>query len=547
LPATGYAMDRHQSRFVLGANGKVTVFGTSWKASAYVEDSLSRQDTSNTNTINVPNYFQAIDAVRAPNGSIVCRSTLTNPTNGCIPYDLFGTGVNSQAAINYVEGSPYNDDDFRQTVESINVSGEPFSDWAGPISVATGFEHREEAGSGNSDPYEEAPVPWFFSAGLPTIGHFTVTEGYVETVVPLAKDAAWAKSLDFNGAVRGTGYDSGPVATWKVGVTYSPVDDVRFRVTRSHDIREPNLNDLFMGTFATLAGINDPFNNNVSTVVRTITSGNPKLVPEDAETLGLGVVFQPSFLPGFNASIDYYSIDISNGIGTLTSQQIIDLCYAGNQQACGLVQRSPAGGSNAYTINAAPLNLSSEKASGLDIETSYQFPLNNLVSSWPGKIGLRALGTHYINDTVNSGIPGSIPVQNVGNNSDTGPPHWRYDATIDYSTILVTLAFTLRGVSAGVYSNSNIQCTSGCPASTPNYPTLNDNHIAGATYLDVGATYRLGGSDQAEVFFNIRNLMNRDPAAFSPFSSVGYVFEAANPALYDVLGRVFRAGVRFKL
>ena len=49
-------------------------------------------------------------------------------------------------------------------------------------------------------------------------GKYTVTEGFIETVVPLAQNAPFAQSLDFNGAVRWTDYStSGDVVTWKAG------------------------------------------------------------------------------------------------------------------------------------------------------------------------------------------------------------------------------------------------------------------------------------------------------------------------------------------
>ena len=50
-------------------------------------------------------------------GAIVCRSTLTNPTNGCVPYNLYGTGVNSAAAVRYVLGSGAKD--FRSTTRDV--------------------------------------------------------------------------------------------------------------------------------------------------------------------------------------------------------------------------------------------------------------------------------------------------------------------------------------------------------------------------------------------------------------------------------------------
>jgi len=46
--------------------------------------------------------------------------------------------------------------------------------------------------------------------------------------------------LDLSAAARATDYTtSGYVTTWKVGTTYSPISDIKFRATRSRDIRAP--------------------------------------------------------------------------------------------------------------------------------------------------------------------------------------------------------------------------------------------------------------------------------------------------------------------
>src|SRR6185437_9840993 len=154
---------------------------------------------------------------------------------------------------------------------------------------------------------------WFAGNYHATIGSYDVTEGYVETVIPLAKDTAWAKSLDLNGGVRATGYSTaGYVTTWKVGATYQPIDDVRFRATRSRDIRAPNRSELFASAVFNSSVITDPFRNNASVFYQGSTNGNINLKPEKADTTGLGVVVTPGFFPGFSASFDYYNIDIND-------------------------------------------------------------------------------------------------------------------------------------------------------------------------------------------------------------------------------------------
>ena len=549
IPEAGQRSDRRYMRGIVGVNGKFDAFGTTWTTSAYFQASLSKLKSGGFNIMDKTNYALAIDAVRAPNGSIVCRSSLTNPANGCVPFNVFGTRVNSQAAISYVTGGPYQDLKNVENVGAINVSGTPFSNWAGEISTAFGIESRRETGSGIYGPLADV-TRWYFGAGLPAIGKFSVTEGYLETVVPLAKDMVWAKNLDLNGAVRVTGYGSGTVATWKVGVEYAPIDDVRFRVTRSYDIREPSIVDLYAGGTISLNSVNDPFDGGKLVANQTQATGNPNLVPEKANAVGVGVVVQPSFFPGLSASIDYYDIKIADGIGSLSIQQTVDLCYQGNQAICNLVVQGTLNGAHTISlVKSAPVNLASERARGFDIEASYRIDLAEIDTAWDGKVTVRALATRALTDVIASGIPGSIATELVGmvggpSGGSSGQPRWRYETAINYNTDTLGLALTLRGVSKGVYNNNYIECTSGCPASTTNHPTYSSTTIAGAHYFDFGMTYKLNFPAVApQLFLNVRNVFNTDPV---PYANSIYATNGA-ASYYDVLGRVFRAGIRFQM
>src|SRR5262249_40854318 len=150
---------------------------------------------------------------------------------------------------------------------------------------------------------------------------------------------------DLNAAVRATSYSvAGYVTTWKAGATWAPIDDIRFRATRSRDIRAPNLSDLFAAGTANTNGVLDPFNGNAQTQYTGFAIGNINLKPEVADTTGLGVVVQPQFFPGFSASLDWYNIDIGNAIGSLGAQDIVNLCYAGQQQYCSVIVRGQSNG-----------------------------------------------------------------------------------------------------------------------------------------------------------------------------------------------------------
>ncbi|MHB1206006.1 MAG: TonB-dependent receptor domain-containing protein [Rhodospirillaceae bacterium] len=555
LPIASPSNDRYFRRHVLGFNGKLDALGTDWTWDAYYEKSTSQITLRVLGNLISANYQNAIDAVTAPNGSIVCRSTLTNPTNGCVPLNVFGVGVASQAAANYATGDGYGNTHLRQDVVAASAHGEPFSSWAGPVSVAFGAEYRYESLSAISSTLDQNSQ--FFSGNYKaSLGHYNVSEGFVEAVVPVAKETAWAKSLDVDLAARFTSYStSGYVTTWKFGANYAPIDDVRFRVTKSRDIRAPNLGDLYLGGRSNTNFLTDPFTGQAPAVLG-VTRGNPALVPEEADTTGAGIVLSPSFFPGFQASFDYYNIAIDGAIASLGAQQIINQCFAGVQNLCPLIIRNGAG--VITQVNISPANVLSQSTKGYDIEASYKLPLTNVSSSWDGDLTLRALGTRVISiKTVNNastppllegagvladgGGDGTIPLQ---------APKFRYTVTASYNLDPVGVTLTAHGISSGKYNTNWIACASGCPTSTQAHPTANINNIDGVTWFDLALNYKiLQDTAPSELFFVVSDLTNTSPPVIGGATGSGIFQAQANGNFYPDLriGRTFRAGVRFKL
>jgi outer membrane receptor protein involved in Fe transport len=541
LPRTQSSNARTMTRFAVGAAGKFDAFGSSWDWDAFAQRGRSENDV-NLRTAITPNFRAAIDAVTGPNGSIVCRSTLTNPGNGCSPYSVFGTGVNSQAAINYIMGVAELDQIIIQDTAGISFNGEPFSTWAGPISLATGVEYRKESTKGTTDALS-AQNAYFAGNFRPTFGSYDVKEAFAETVIPLAKDVAWAKSLDLNSAVRFTDYStSGFVTTWKVGATYAPTDDLMFRATRSRDIRAPNLQDLFTAGTRATGSIQDPTRGNATANAQTINIGNLDLKPEVAESTGLGVVYRPSWFRGFSGSIDYYAITINGAISSVGAQDTVNRCAAGFAVFCPSVIRDPVTGTITQVISQQ-YNLVSQSAKGFDVEASYRRELGELVGGWSGILMLRALATRSISYRSDDGN-GKI-TEAAGTNAGSGPPNWRYLLSASYTNKPLTLTLTGRGVSSGVYDNSYVVCSSNCPASTPLATTIDQNHIAGAFYVDASASYDL--NPNVQLFLSVQNVMNKDPAVVAPIGGANFYVSSANPFLYDTLGRQFRFGVRLSM
>ena len=564
IPPQGSDNTREVFRYVVGASGKFGLIGADWSWDAYYQKGVVKTNELLTNAWNLSRMALATDAVIAPAGNaagiavgtIVCRSTLTAPTNGCVPLNRLGIGGASQAAINYVlynGQQPLRTQTLTQDVAALNFSTNNLFDiWAGPVSLAFGAEYRKEKVDGFVDPLFQPIVAngvttgtWIYGNYLPTKGQYNVKEAFVEAVVPIIKGA------DFNGAFRVTNYStSGTVTTWKAGLTWQVIEDIKLRGTISRDIRAPNLGELFAPGVGRTNTVNVPIAGggfradqfNESTV------GNGALVPEVAKTYGAGVILTPRFLPGLALSVDYFDIKLQGAIASLTAQTLIDQCYVQSiANACSFI--STTGGRGVTTaglpvtsIEIKPINFVSIKTRGIDFEASYRQQVG------PGTLGLRALASKAISLYTNNGV--DVPTEAAGQNGG-GLPKWTYRLSAGYD-LQSGLGFQVigRGVSAGVYDNSYIVCSTDCPVSTVANRTVNQNRIAGTFYIDFNINYAFKiDKSKGQVFLAVKNAFDVDPVLVGngPTGNNTPAYPQTNRLLYDVLGRVFRLGVRFSL
>lgn len=533
--------DRTVSRFVVGFKGQFDALGSNWDWDVAYQRGISKQKVIADHAQYEANLERALDAVRHPvTGEIVCRSTIADPGNGCAPYNPMGIGVNTQAAIDYIEGAgirAFKDEELTQDAAAASITGQPFSIWAGPVSVAAGLAYRKDSIEGINDPISQVRG-WYIGGYGVANGSVDVTEAFLETDVPLARGITGIEALDLNAAVRIADYSSsGELTTWKVGATYKPVDGLTFRATRSRDARAPNLAELISVGGGGLSSGTNPFTGAPLVLIPAPRTGNLNLQPELADGLGLGIVLQPAFMPGFSMSVDYWSVEISDAIATLALQEILNRCYNGGQQYCEAITFAP-GTQDITEVRRAPFNYVEETAKGVDIEASYRIPL------WGGDLMLRALASHYIERTTYDGI--SAKLDTVGENDSDEPPNWRWNATVSYSTDPVQVSLTARGISSGVYDNRFIQCNYTCPPSRRGAETTSNNKIDGQIVFDTSFNYSLGfGGSKMDLFLDVRNVLNSDPpvAARDPGADA-FFYSPANYSLYDYLGRIYQAGVR---
>lgn len=500
------------------------------------------------------NLYEAADAVIDPvSGDIVCRSTLTNPGNGCVPLNIFGEGSPSQAAIDYVTGTGWADVTLKQNIVGANLRGTLFSWAAGDVNMAVGAEYRDESGDQKVDPISRSVVSAATDSGVPirgipagltgnggalggfsftnpqpVSGEINVAEAYLEADVPLIKDQPLAKSLSLNGAVRYTDYStSGGVTTWKLGTVYEPVTDLRFRVTGSRDIRAPNISELFRGSIQSQGTLNDPFNGNALVGYRGSSAGNPDLAPEEADTFAYGFVYQPSWLSGASLTVDGYEIEIANAVGTVGPQFVVDQCF-NFQQLCNFVARDDLGN---LRITTTSVNLASAKTKGVDIELGYRASLDEVLPAIGGDLSIRGIASYLYERTETA--PGSTEIDRAGDIL-SGYPEWQGNLVLNWSKGNFSTTLQGRFIGSGEYD-----VTSGTNLS-PFVFTPND--VDAVTYVDATVRYefeRFGAEN--ELFLTVNNLLDRDPPLIPSRNSYSAY---TNAALYNVMGRYFMAGLR---
>ncbi len=523
------------------AAGLDGAFGSSsWKWDAYYQYGETSYHQRGFNTQITDNFARAVDAVRAPNGQIVCRSTLTDPNNplvqGCQPLNLFGENNFSPGAVAYSFGTAAQDTTLTQHVVAATVHGDLLELPAGKLTVAGGAEHRIEDASGSADPISSA-LRFFTSPGAPISGPAVkITETFLEAGVPLLSEKAWARSLALSTAVRRTDYStSGAVTTWKGGVNWEPLEFLRFRATRSRDIRAPNFFELNNPVSTSFQLITDPQAGNSGVLVPVRLSGNGDLKPEVADTFTAGFVVTAS--RNLQVALDYFDIELDGAIATLGGQVIVSRCATGAADLCSLVTRSNGATGTLQGVSNPNLNLNTLKTRGVDLESGYSLPLAG------GDLSMRLLGT-FVMDLITVD-PTGLAVDRAGMNGSpvsqpSGLPHFMGNASFTWAKNALAGTVQVRYVSDGLYNSTLIG--PGQPGYDPLLPnSVSDNDVPSMTYVDLNGSYDIvaNADYKMQVFGVVNNLFDKEPPNDLPSS-----YGVTNPVLYDVVGRAFKLGVR---
>ena len=416
------------------------------------------------------------------------------------------------------------------------------------------------------------------SGAAPTIANgFSVNEAFVEARVPILHGVTGAQDLVFETGYRYSDYSTaaGKANSFKFGLQWAPIQDIRFRASFQRAIRAPNIIELFNPATVTqtsTVGV-DPcatgsptataaacLNTGVSAAqyghvpqcpagqCSALEGGNSDLQPEVANTTSLGFTVTPAFLPGFTGSVDYYRISLKDQITTVPVNILLALCLdTGLQSACSQIHRGPNGGlfgsavgSGGYfqDINA---NIAEQKVEGIDVQLGYRKPLEAL-----GTLDVTLAGSYLTkNETTPlagftydcSGLYG-ITCQTVN-------PKWRHNLRVSWQTPIKLLVSVQWRFIGSVSLDTNDQQPALKEINKATNKSLFDAFdatLGRRSYIDLSAFWDV--LPNVTIRGGISNLFDKDPPLVN--SLVSQTGSPNTYPTYDLLGRVIFIGAQAK-
>lgn len=474
---------------------------------------------------------------------------LDNSIRDCIPLNAMSTGRASAAVIDYITTPKIGDSYVYQDFAEILLTGELFEGWAGPVSFAAGLTWREQDFTDQALPTEidvlgpplNAPSigirglgpGWTsgsanlhsFSTVPNVFGGYDVWEYFGELNAPLWESGSGQQTLGGSASFRSSNYSNldDALDSWKIGLDFQVYEDLRLRATKSRDIREATLADRFDAQ-STGGNINDPrFNGQV--IATTVTrGGNPNLIPETADTLVMGFVYQPAWLEGLRLSVDWYDIKINDAIGVLGQQRIVNECEINKNVAlCAQIQRDPAT-QIVGRIFDVPLNVASATVKGIDYELSYNME-PNFFASQSESLTVRAFAG-YVKERMDIPFGATTGLEQSGS---LGMPDLTANVTAVYTLDAWSLQLQQRYIADTVLNASwvegrDVDINS---VSSGNYTNMRIGYLS---EMDNGGTWNLG--------LNINNLTDRDPPRIANFGTRGGSQVTHND--YEIYGRMYQ-------
>lgn len=495
---------------------------------------------------------------------------------GCVPLNIFGSGLADPAALRYlaIQATNITTSDMKNAVATVNGTLFNLGLGADDIGFAFGGEYREMNSEFIPDTFLSSGDVLGFNAGLPTKGGYNVKEVFGEVRVPVIEDG-FVHALEFTGAFRYSDYSLqrvGGTWTYNVGGEFAPIEDIRFRGMYSRSVRAPNVQDLFGGASTGFPGAIDPCSDRGPAGQRTAAlrafciqsgvpeafvftrsvqpaaqiqadfGGNSDVGEETSDTFTAGVVIQPSFIPRLNIAIDYFNISVNDTIGTRfggmntalalcfnTAQNLTDpTCqiFAGRRNPTNGALGLTAGGQNASLVQD---NVGKLETAGIDLQVDYSLPL------FEGELRFFYLGT-WLDKFRNTPVA-LLPLNENIVEGTYGLPDYRHNVRVTYTQGPVTASVRWRyeGATEDFRVGNTFDGTNRIPNNA-----LPLRSIGAWNYFDLTLSADVG--ENLTITGGVNNLFDKQPPV------LGAQAEQANtrPSFFDVLGRDFFIGANFR-
>jgi iron complex outermembrane receptor protein len=567
IAARGNEANRQTMRSLTGVKGDIP-FGD-WKYDASFSYGRTTEAQLSTGQVNLANVRAALDSVVDPvSGKIVCRDPIWQSL-GCVPLNIFGFNSITPAAAAWIHANVTEDAKIEEEILTASAQGSVGSLPAGNPQLVIGLEERKDSSEQIYDPLTNAGL----NGGnqLPNVqGSITVKEAFAELQVPIFKDQPGAEALNFDGALRHASYSTvGSVNTWKAGLDWAPIRDLRFRGDYSVAIRAPNVGELYGGQSETFpTGIVDPCDGmtaatagqfpsacgKVPGVIAAIASGgqfkytfldyqtingfvgsNPALKQEKAKTETIGFVVTPRALPHFNATVDFYDVRIDGAVSVVDFQTEINNCLASGAFCDSVLRNAQTG--KLQTVNQLSLNVAQIHTRGVDTVVRYGFDMGRA-----GGLTLKLTETHLLK--LEQAVPGAPLLDNVGE-LNSGANGRLGSGFKDRGTL--TTVYDIGPFEATWRLNYLSSINDTNPTGTNTVISDLYNHVPAYVYNDVQLRYIFNEKKHSSVYVGANNLFNKQP----PFLPSGMASEVTGTETaadtYDVFGVFLYAGVEVKL